>query len=346
MTSADIIARYVGLDVSNYIGQKVNLHHGEVEVQMTNEVFNIDRLKDHHFDTLINLQRINDIRDINSFLQCANSKLKDNGIFVGCVETKLLRRKRLFRKFPPVIGQIYFGFDFIFKRVFPKLFFTRWFYMLLTAGRNQVLSKTESLGRFVYNGFRILDVEEVNNMLYFTGKKVSEGPIKRKPNLGPFFRMKRMGAKGKEIFVYKIRTMHPYAEFLQDYVYETNSLEKGGKFKNDFRVTTWGKVLRKLWIDEIPMILNFLKGEIKLVGVRPLSSHYLSLYTDSHKRKRSLVKPGLVPPYYADMPDTLPEIMESEARYIREYKESPFKTDLSYFIKATTNILFRNARSS
>ena len=146
--------------------------------------------------------------------------------------------------------------------------------------------------------------------------------------------MNRVGKSGKSITVYKIRTMHPYAEYLQEYIYKVNELEKGGKFKNDFRVTTWGRVLRRLWIDELPMIINLLKGQLKLVGVRPLSQQYLSLYKRELVEERKKVKPGLIPPFYADLPKTLDEIMESEIKYLKAYKSSPFFTDLKYFFYA------------
>ena len=122
--------------------------------------------------------------------------------------------------------------------------------------------------------------------------------------------------------------------------------EQGGKFKNDFRVTSWGKILRKLWIDELPMFINVFKGQVKFVGVRPLSPHYLSLYSKELIEKRKEVKPGLIPPYYADLPDTLDEIMESEINYINAYKRQPFTTDIKYFFKASTNILVNRARSN
>ena len=80
--------------------------------------------------------------------------------------------------------------------------------------------------------------------------------------------------------------MHPYSEYLQEFVYTKNRLTQGGKFKDDFRISSWGRLLRKLWIDELPMILNLLKGEIKLVGVRPVSAHYLSLYTSEFQTRR------------------------------------------------------------
>ena len=67
---------------------------------------------------------------------------------------------------------------------------------------------------------------------------------------------KKVGKDGVIINVYKFRTMHPYSEYLQSYIYEQNKLQEGGKFANDFRVTTLGKCMRKLWIDELPMFIN------------------------------------------------------------------------------------------
>ncbi|HHW82127.1 MAG TPA: sugar transferase [Bacteroidales bacterium] len=142
------------------------------------------------------------------------------------------------------------------------------------------------------------------------------------------------------------KMVHPFSKYLQDYVYKQNELQEGGKFKDDFRVTTLGKIFRKLWLDELPMIMNLLKGEIKLVGVRPLSRHYYSLYTDELQQKRIQYKPGLIPPFYADMPETLEEIMASEMKYLEAYEKSPFKTDWKYFWKVFNSIVFKRARSA
>ena len=80
--------------------------------------------------------------------------------------------------------------------------------------------------------------------------------------------------------------MHPYSEFLQAYIYDRYSLQEGGKFNHDIRVTTLGRFMRKCWLDELPMLLNLIKGNMKLVGVRPISKHYFSLYSQEFPAKR------------------------------------------------------------
>jgi lipopolysaccharide/colanic/teichoic acid biosynthesis glycosyltransferase len=108
-----------------------------------------------------------------------------------------------------------------------------------------------------------------------------------------------------------------------------------------------GKFMRKFWLDELPMIINLLKGEMKLVGVRPLSAHYFSLYNKELQEKRVKFKPGLLPPFYADMPKTLDEIQASEMKYLTLCENnSELRTDLLYFGLIFKNIFIRKARSA
>lgn len=340
-----LIIQEQGQDAYEFISNYMNVQADETEVLKTINVFNIKKIEPPK-KGIVNLNKINDIKDNNLFFKEVYNKLVTNGIFIGCVETKEERRRRIYKKYPIIIAQIYYFFDFIFKRVFSKLFFTKWFYFFITAGRNQTLSKAEALGRVAYAGFEMLEDTEINNLLYFVARKINDFEPRPLPRFSLLFKMQRVGKNNKPITVFKIRTMHPYAEYLQDYLYKTNNLQKGGKFKNDYRITSWGRVFRKLWIDELPMIYNFLKGEIKLVGVRPLSEQYLNLYTDELKALRKEVKPGLIPPFYADLPETLDDIIASEIRYIKAYQQRPFKTDVSYFYKAVCNILFKKVRSN
>lgn len=295
---------------------------------------------------IVNLQRVNDIHGINNFFKSVNSRLKRGGRFVGCVETLENRKDRLFKKYPPVLNAMYYTGDFVLKRVFPKLSLTEKLYFKLTNGRNRALSKAEVLGRLVYCGFSIEAVDVIDNKLYFVVSKKGEPVPEPRPSCGIILKIKRIGKEGKPINVFKLRTMHPYAQYIQEYVYERNNLEDGGKFRNDFRITKWGRFMRKFWLDEVPMIWNILRGDLKIVGVRPLSEHYLSLYSEEHKRVRIQGKPGLIPPFYADLPRNLNEIMESEARYMDAYLKDPLMTDFSYGFRAFNNIVLKKARSA
>lgn len=298
-----------------------------------------------HADEIVCIPRLNNVKYLNWYIGSIQARLRFGGLFHGNVETSEQRKRRILNKYPRPFAWPYYTLDFVFKRAFPKLKLTRWFYFLLTKGRNRVLSKTEMLGRLVYCGFDIVDFSERGNLLYFTVRKGDATPNMDELDRGIILRLKRIGRDGDPITVFKLRTMHPYAPYLQEFVYRSNELDPNGKFHDDFRVATWGTWLRRLWIDELPMLINWARRELKLVGVRPLTPHYLGLYPPDIREKRLEVKPGLIPPYYADMPANFDEIVASEARYLEAYKANPWRTDLRYFGLVFLNILLRGARS-
>lgn len=333
-----------GDHVAALIHNYTDLSSKHTIVHQTRSRFEVKSLEGE-IDTYINLERVNDIQHINKFFEAVNSKLPIDGIFIGCVETSRLRKLRIFRKFPWGIAHIYYFLDYLLKRVFPKLSGTKKLYFLLTGGRNRVMSRAEIIGRLYSCGFEFLLEKTIGNNLYFFVKKSGKPSFDKQASYGPIFKMRRVGKNGKVITVYKFRTMSPYSEYAQEYVYKLNNLAAGGKINNDFRVTTLGKFMRKFWIDELPMIFNLLKGDLKIVGVRPLSKHYLSLYTLDVRARRLKYKPGLIPPFYADMPKTFEEILESERKYFDAYDKDPILTDVRYFIKAFYNIIVKKARS-
>ncbi|HUF09766.1 MAG TPA: sugar transferase [Rhodothermales bacterium] len=289
--------------------------------------------------------RLNNVKHLNRYLAGIQTRLVVGGLFRGNVETSEQRRRRLLNKYPVWYSWLYYPLDFVFKRAFPKLKLTRWLYQALTKGRNRVFSETEVLGRLIYCGFDVVTVRERDNLLHFTARKRGEAPKSEELDRGIILKLERIGRYGLPIIVYKFRTMHPYAPYLQEFVYERNKLDSNGKFRSDFRITAWGRWLRRTWIDELPMIVNFAKGDLKLVGVRPLTPHYLGLYPPHILALRLQAKPGLIPPYYADMPANFDEIVASEARYLEAYNRSPLKTDLAYLGRVLINIILRGARS-
>ena len=102
----------------------------------------------------------------------------------------------------------------------------------------------------------------------------SKGPV--------FFKQDRIGKDGKIFTIYKFRSMNCDAE-----PYEVNPLDY-----NDARITRFGRFLRKTSLDEIPQLINVLKGEMSLVGPRPEMPLIASTHTDFH-RERLKIMPGI-----------------------------------------------------
>lgn len=306
----------------------------------------VNKVSDYLLELIVREKRINDIRYLNKYFEAINSKLKNGGIFKGNVETYSVRHNRLLKKFPKPFNLIYLFFDILLVRISPKLPLTKNLYFNITKGKGRVLSKAETYGRLYSCGFQIIDEEYKNDKIYFTVKKVKEPLFPKNPSYGFLISLKRVGKNGDQINVFKLRTMHPFSEYLQEYIYQKNHLQKGGKIKNDFRISPEGKIFRKFWIDELPMLYNFLRGEMKVVGVRPISEHYFSLYSKELQELRVKNKPGLIPPFYADMPHTLEEIMASEIKYLKAYEKRPFRTDISYLFKVFINIFIKRKRSA
>ena len=119
-------------------------------------------------------------------------------------------------------------------------------------------------------------------------KIVSPGPIFYKPIM--------VGLAGRKFRMYKFRSMHancdqnPHQELLKDII--TNGEMNGEKLKNDSRITSVGRFLRKHSLDELPQLLNILLGQMSLVGPRPCIPYEYKLYKSWQKR-RFLVKPGM-----------------------------------------------------
>ncbi len=112
---------------------------------------------------------------------------------------------------------------------------------------------------------------------------------------GPIvFRQARSGKNGKPFTMYKFRSMRSDAEMQRDELVRFNVM-KGPVFKveNDPRVTPIGRFLRKTSLDEFPQLLNVLKGDMSLVGPRPLPIYEVEQFANTAQRRRLSMKPGL-----------------------------------------------------
>ena len=117
-------------------------------------------------------------------------------------------------------------------------------------------------------------------------KVTSPGPV--------FFKQLRSGLNGAPFTIYKFRTMVTNAEQRKHELESMNEMT-GPVFKvtNDPRITSFGKWLRRKSIDELPQLLNVLRGEMSLVGPRPLPVDEVKRFHDLAHRRRLSVKPGL-----------------------------------------------------
>jgi len=322
-------------------------------VDKVKEIFSTDieelqRSEDNSLDLIFLRPKINDLRRINEYFIYMNGKLIQDGLCVCQCETIEQRNYRIYKKskkYTYIIRPV----DFIYKRIFPKLKLTRRIYFAISKGNNRVLSKSEVLGRFYYCGFKLIKMEEVDNRLHFIVKKVKEPSQDPNPSYSPLFRMKKIGRNNEPVYIYKLRTMYPYSEYLRDFVLEKNgyalSGDGVGKVKDDFRVTCWGKIFRKYWLDELPQILNVLKGDLKLVGHRPLTESFLKVYPKEFLKWRAKFKPGLLPPYAAHIHRSIEEYIESEMKYFKSYEKHPLLTDVRYFFWIIYNILAGKIKS-
>jgi len=104
---------------------------------------------------------------------------------------------------------------------------------------------------------------------------------------GPiFYNSKRIGKSGKIFLMYKLRTMKVNAPDVRN--------EDGSTFNSctDFRITNFGKLLRKTSIDELPQILNVIKGDMSFIGPRPDLPEHLACYNETEKHKLNVL-PGI-----------------------------------------------------
>lgn len=116
------------------------------------------------------------------------------------------------------------------------------------------------------------------------------------PGASPFFRQQRAGRYGKPFSMWKFRTMVVDAEALLAKLKEEQGNEMSGpvfKLQEDPRVFKFGRLLRKLSIDELPQLINVLVGDMSLVGPRPLPVYEVEQFEKGAHRRRLSMKPGI-----------------------------------------------------
>lgn len=321
-------------------------NHPKISV-LFDDVDELNALEATDRATLVFKRSINDLLNINSFFREVNSRMETGstfkGFFTDCTDTS--GRKGIYAL--PVIGAVARTTEFIVHRVVPKTKGVGKLYFAMTKGSNRRLSKAEVLGRLVYCGFEIVETMVVDGLTHFTVRKSGEPMHVTSVSGGWIYRMPRVGRNGKIIHVFKFRTMHPYSEFLQDYLKKQNGYASNGKIADDFRMTSWGKIMRKYWLDEIPQLINVVRGEMKLVGVRPISMSYFRDIPKDLQDLRVKHKPGCIPPYVAmNRASSVSSVLNAEKEYLETKSRYPMTTDMKYLFWAVYNIIVKKKRSA
>ena len=142
------------------------------------------------------------------------------------------------------------------------------------------------------------------------------------PGASPIFKQTRVGRDGKQFCFYKFRTMIPHAEDKLNELLKYNEMKDGPAFKiaNDPRITHLGKFLRKSGIDELPQLINVLKGDMSIVGPRPPLPREVALYGD-YEMQRLYITPGMtcywqIQPHRNDL--DFHSWVDLDVKYIRE----------------------------
>ncbi|MBR5272370.1 MAG: sugar transferase [Clostridia bacterium] len=153
------------------------------------------------------------------------------------------------------------------------------------------------------------------------------------PGASPIYVQKRVGKNGRVFNFYKFRSMVPNAEQMLDSLLHKNEMDGPAfKIKDDPRITRVGKFIRKTSIDELPQLVNVLKGDMSLVGPRPPLPREVEVYTD-RQRARLEVTPGLTC-YWQVQPRrnnlSFDEWLELDLKYIQERN---FKVDIVILFK-------------
>jgi exopolysaccharide biosynthesis polyprenyl glycosylphosphotransferase len=158
----------------------------------------------------------------------------------------------------------------------------------------------------------------------------SPGPV--------FFRQQRVGRYGKRFHILKFRTMVQDAEALKDSLRDRNEAQ-GGLFKitGDPRVTRVGRVLRKTSLDEMPQLLNILKGEMSLVGPRPLVLEEDMRVQGWHRRRLELT-PGMTGPWQILGPTRVPlrEMVAIDYLYVANWS---LWTDMKIILRTVSYVI-------
>ena len=179
------------------------------------------------------------------------------------------------------------------------------------------MSRTERILKrtidFILSLIGLVILSPIFLLVYILLKKQNDGPV--------VFKQERIGLHNRPFYMYKFRSMRMDAEALLDELMDSNEMTGPAfKMKNDPRITPVGRFIRKTSIDELPQLINIIKGDMSIIGPRPPLPREVEQY-DDYARQRLLVQPGLTCFWQVQKNRnqlSFDEWLELDIKYIRE----------------------------
>ncbi len=208
--------------------------------------------------------------------------------------------------------------------------------------KNKTIITPKDLHKPVYEGVkRVLDILCSVIALIVLSPIFLATAIAVRADGGPaFYSQTRIGKNNKPFKMYKFRSMCSNAETLQKELMKYNEMDGPVfKIKEDPRITKVGKFIRKYSIDELPQLINILKGDMSVVGPRPPLPNEVKQY-NSYQRQRLLVTPGLTCYWQACGRSELSfdDWMDMDMRYIRERN---IAVDIALIVQTVFAVIFK-----
>lgn len=199
--------------------------------------------------------------------------------------------------------------------------------------KNTIYMKVKRIFDVVFSTIGLIILSPIFLVIALAIKLESKGPV--------FFKHTRIGKDGKIIKIYKFRSMVENAEdLIKKFTPEQmKEYKENYKLTNDPRITKIGKFLRKTSLDELPQLINIIKGDLSIIGPRPVIQEELEKYGDNAAKFLS-VTPGLTGYWAANGRSctSYEQRMELELYYIDNLS---FKMDVKVFFKTIEAVIKR-----
>ena len=208
--------------------------------------------------------------------------------------------------------------------------------------KGEIIITSQDLHKPIYEFFkRILDVICSVVALIVLSPAFLVTALAVRSDGGPaFYKQTRVGKNNTHFEMYKFRSMCKNAENLQDDLMKYNEMDGPVfKIKGDPRITKVGKFIRKYSIDELPQLLNIVKGDMSIVGPRPPLVREVEQY-NSYQMQRLLVTPGLTCFWQASGRSNLSfdDWMDMDMKYI---KRRNIFLDIKLIVKTVFAVIFK-----